>query len=267
MPGHERDDRNDPDDPDPDTGELKSKTPRPVGASPVPLPVRPTPRPGIGVREPVFGQPKLLQGTVATPFPLPVHLSDLIGIPFPEPIGILEVMRVMNEAIEQIPASFSVPVEAVGSITAALGLEVGADKADVVGAAAEMEASEFFSQRGLPELLPVLVVPILERLFRILAPRAGVIGTPGRMDPVRPASTFRTSPHRFGEAFKTGQRKPEPVKQPQVQRFQPAPARGRGGGLHTPAFDPRRLIGKRGLNMRRRFSTLANPKVPELKGE
>lgn len=189
----------------------------PVGARP--LPIRPQPVPaevGIPVPDPIH---------IAVPDDPPAGIPvtppgrpEVAGIPFPQEEGIAEVVKVLVEAISQVPARWRPTDSQLAEITAKLGMAKQASRADVITASAEAEAVSAFSVTsgvGLDKVWPVAVIPLLKHLAKARAgARAGVVGRPGRMDPPRATSTFRTGFQKPGIAMpRPGARGPSMLPQ------------------------------------------------------
>ncbi len=203
-------------------------------AVPAKLPIAPI---AVGARvrseEPTIGN---LVGARSIPIPVPLPLQlpvpvpvplDLPGLPFPNPPGIDDVVRTIVQGIGQVPDRWRPSDAQLAEMTAKLGMSKGAARADVITAAAEVEAVSAFSVTagiGLEDLWPVALIPLLKRLTKAKASaRAGVVGRPGRMDPLRDPSTFKT-----GSEPHTNVRGLRPAPPPRTKRFS---RRGGFGGL------------------------------------
>lgn len=186
----------------------------------------------VRVREPRPARVPLEQvaEAVATPV-IPETVEEVIGRPFPgipepAPADVTAVVGQLKEAIGLVPARWRPNQEQVNALLAQLG---AADEgmANTMRAMAEESVSTAFGSM-LP-LIPVAVIPLVKHIFtKLLKPRVGVLGAPGRMDPARPASTFRTESGKTG-----GEKAVRGAVRPQGAAMQAARSKGFSGAGFT----------------------------------
>ncbi len=170
--------------------------------------------PRVGVREPAFPIPKTREAFGDPPQDgIPVRVLRAFGIPIPAtrefgagsvrfPEEAADAIARMEEARRAVPAGIGETRELFGMLGEVPSIRSESLK-DRVAELAEMAAAEGKSRDVAAQLTAVLAVagastiPLVReavRQLRGVRVRPGVLGTPGRADPVRTASTFRSSP-------------------------------------------------------------------------
>ncbi len=187
----------------------------------------------VGARTFAKGFPLATPAPAVDPEPAPVSIpsgtpAEPLGIPFPAPPGVESIATVLDQRISEIPARWVPTPDQLAALLARMGMAANTQRPAVIAGVAETQIAQEFGSLSLKDLIPVAAIPLVKQLLKRVKVRPGVLGKPGRMDPVRPASTFRTSPGRTAPAFQpqTSGRglPPRPV--------QPAQTKGFGGG-HT----------------------------------
>ncbi len=235
-------DHNDDEPPEPDAHELISFERTPATAW---GPVRPSvpARRTVAVRQPRAAPVPAAVETRALPQPAPTGLlEDLVGVPFPPPEGLKDVTESIRDGIGQVPARWAPTQEQLATLFARMGITLPITRADTITGVAEAavadkignmvaEGREFAAGRGLNFLdaVPAAAIPLLKLLGkrRPGAPRR-VMGQPGRMDPARPPSTFRTG---------QGRHRTAPAFHPLTGGPRPPGRRGGFGGMHVNMSD------------------------------
>lgn len=180
----------------------------------------------VGVREPRLKPlADRMVASLALPLPMPVWKGDVVGIPLPEPAlpkprpaprptGGQAVRQIMDEARAAVAAPERAKFTAqdfaflakrqIAPMAEGLSDEDKARTlhtqmaeeaaAEALFPAIEADLLGFWEIVQSPGVLGVLGIPLVMRVLRLVSTmRPGLLGAPGRMDPARQPSQFKTS--------------------------------------------------------------------------